>query len=273
MKKLRFLLSGGLICGLLSAYVAYRMQYCPNYFDLTKETQQWWRDVFLNFGTGLIGSVTIIFLYDWQIRSQSEKQRRNRECLVKDNLRTLIIGLFNILFCMYYTATTKKQEFASLSDIFGSKYFDEVVLLDLNKSPFDREPWYEIINDRFTLLHRELEDILIKDREYLEPNVIRALDELRLSSFIDQAKSMPSYMRYSNDIKGQVLGKLFPKASNGLLEHYNDLFVNTLWIYVRGFQQVVETYNNWVLEDQIDFVENPWEFVNWTQIGKCRVKR
>ena len=93
---------------------AIEMQYLPNHFSLTDQTQSIIVNVLLNLGTGLISSVIIIGLYDWRIRMKEEREKQNKTNFALQKLITSLKWHFSILFGMYVAAARTKRSFESL---------------------------------------------------------------------------------------------------------------------------------------------------------------
>jgi|GEM_PF-5914582 len=131
-----FILIGIGALGFIMLFAAYYQQYCPNWLNLTEYTQSWLNNGLLNMGSGLIGSVLVITLYDRVQEVIREKEQKRRQLVALRELGS-ILRTHNAFFMSIYAATgdiLPKTEYKSAeSALLEERYITNVKYLDIYK--------------------------------------------------------------------------------------------------------------------------------------------
>ena len=266
-KTLRnYLIQAGIL-GILLIIGALLVHYFENprgIFD--NETQQWWRDLQLNLGSGLITSVLIIFFYDLVLLKYEKIEKTNKAQIALNMLYKILDEHFrHVLYGIYQSSAVNQKQFQSLDKLFSDEYFSEVQQLDFNKSPYlDKDDekqnqteeysstprQYQIILDYNKRLNELiLTEILNGYSQFLESDICEALQEIRYSPFILFSYHIPSITMWNNQFK---MLKLFAVkgtiAANGWSIEENEEFVKALKVHITIFKKIVLLHNFNILQ-------------------------
>ena len=262
------------IVGAIAVAVSYFMQYVPNCFSLTPQTQQWWRDGLLGLGSGIIGAIVVIFLFDRVVLKNERQEQKLKNQIALNGLRHALKFHFeSVLFGMYRAATSKEKKYATLDELFGEDYFSELEYLDFNQSPFSDKsnPYYEIIpqhNDHFSKYLRE--DVL-PFGQFLNSDIIQVIQDIRFSKFMNECSCLPSVASSASCFLSLLL--IFNQdslAKNHLPKDYSTAFMAALRRHIDIFKALVAKHDEFTAGQKlIDDLLSP--NTGCVTIGCCRV--
>lgn len=209
------------ILSLIMLFISFKL---PESFD-------WWRNMLLNLGAGILGSLIIIYLYNRVLDQMQEKERKQREGIAVIQLMVPIKQHFHFLFDMYKCSLLKKPEicFTSVEDVFEKIFFESIKYLDLNKpspmSSFGNVKWYDYIEHSCKLFNNALQAIINKYAQNLSPLVVEVIENIRNSGFIITGQNLSVIMNFNPfESQGAKFPGNFYRNSESMIEEYINLF-------------------------------------------------
>ncbi|AIF51166.1 hypothetical protein [Pelosinus sp. UFO1] len=265
-KKLKRFLKYALVTACIFLAIGWYMQYCNNpnnYFTIA--TQQWWQNVLLNIGAGLLTTIAVIFFYDMVLLKNSEKDKIFKSQIALNSLYKVLDDHFrHVLYAMYRSSALQEKEFNSLDDFFSDEYFKEIEYLDFNKSPYlnkdderqDEVEEYSSIprNYKIVLDYNKrlaeylLNEVLMAYGQFLEADISEVLQEIRFSPFILYSYNLPSLTKWHSQSFFKMLRPLAVNGSiapNGFDIKENEELIEALKKHVNLFKQIVSLYNKY----------------------------
>lgn len=259
MNRKLFLSSLSLI--VISVLILIISYYLPQQLD-------WWQNLLLNFGAGILGSLFIIYLYNRVLDKMHERERRQRESIAIIQLAVPLKQHFHFLFDMYKCSLLKKPEikFVSIEDVLGKDFYQSVKFLDLKKpspaSSLGNVKWYEYIEDCCKLFNNALQDIIRKYAQNLSPQAIEIIENIRNSGFIITGQNLRFIINF-NPFKSQEV------------EFPGNFYINSesmIEEYIGLFKTLVEYFNQNVSPNKkLMFEESMWKN-DFFPIGCSRIE-
>jgi hypothetical protein len=294
-KKLHRVLIEALVIGILLLIGAWYMQYCNNPYDFfTTSTQDWWKNILINMGAGLLTAVALIYFYDMVLLQYSEKERTIKRRIAYDSLLRILDDHYkHVIWGMFRSACVKEQAVLSIEFLTSDEYFNEIEYLDLNKSPYlakdddkqnivedyDSVPRnYQIILDyNKRLSDLLLHEVLVVYGQFLEADICEIMHQFRFSPFVIYSHYLPQVVKFFRQPVIRTLNAVANKSSsmarNGLsIEESKDL-IDAWKQHNELFVKLVEYYNQSASiykRKAFDIIEASKQVkVNW---GVCRLE-
>jgi hypothetical protein len=233
------------------------------------ESLVWWQNMLLNLGTGILGSLIIIYLYNRVLDKIQENEKKQRESIAMIQLTVPLKQHFRFLFDMYRCSLKEKPEtkFITVEDILEENFYESIKCLDLNKpspaSSIGNIKWYEYIESSCKLFNNVLQEIMNKYAQNLCPQVVKIIEDIRNSAFMITGQNLCTIMNF-NPFKNQ--GVRFP----------GNFYINSQEMvneYINLFKALVVYYDQNVSKDKkLKFEENIWKN-DFFAIGCSRMEK
>ncbi len=200
-----FILIGIGVLGFIMLFAAYYQQYCPNWLNLTEYTQSWLNNGLLNMGSGLIGSILVITLYDRVQEVIREKEQKRRQLVALRELGSILKN-HNAFFMSIYAATgdmLPKTEYKSAeSALLEERYITNVKYLDIYKpssqSSLKNTPWYSWLHDSCSMFVLSLREIQNRYYSDLDTEIIELISTIINDGFIMIVVHLPEMVKFNN---------------------------------------------------------------------------
>lgn len=140
------------------------------------KAEEWQNNFFLNLGTSFIGSIAVIYFYDWRIRQKEIADKKVREQLTIRSLSFPISEALSVITQLRETINYSPE--LSLRQILNDlDFYDEILKIDYNSVVEGfHGTLFEFILDDIFQLHRTIELILARDVSNIPLEFIEELD-------------------------------------------------------------------------------------------------
>lgn len=109
----------------------------------------WFSDVFSNIGTGIFGSLIVIFLVDKIIEDKNEEDRKRRLTIALHRIRYNLQNHIELLCSLYKSSVKNKIDLVptSFDTFFNDDFYNAVSYLDFSKKApsFPETDWFEFV--------------------------------------------------------------------------------------------------------------------------------
>jgi|GEM_PF-5877395 len=157
---------------------------------ITDKSHAWGSSAFLNFGSGIITSVLLIYLYDESRAKAYQAEKSDRERRVVRGLKTVMRQHYRMLLDCYRSATTESNppNCASVNEFIGIRFHETVKHLDIYApspmSSYGETPYYAYIEQSFKRFQNLLQQALNHHAIDLRLEFASAIEDLLDSSML-----------------------------------------------------------------------------------------
>jgi hypothetical protein len=156
----------------------------------SSDKAQWLRDASLNFGTGLIGSVILIFIYDIAQKKLDDINKQKRLATgvrqLSASMQWFYMGYFSFLFQEGLTYKDVRV-YHSYDEMFGDAFFDRVGKIDLYSVCYfnpDNPIWLQHFYDFCKSAREESTRLLTLYEPYFDDEIVALINNLGNSDFL-----------------------------------------------------------------------------------------
>lgn len=263
-KKLHAVLIKTGAIGCIMLISAWYMQYCNNPYDFfTAATQQWWQNILLNIGAGLLTSVALIYFYDLVLLKHSEQDKTLKKKIALDSLYKILDDHYrHIIYGMFRSASLTEKQITSLDYLISDEYFNEIEYLDLNRSPYlEKNDEKQNIVEDYSFIPRNyqiildynkrlteylLNEVLMVYGQFIEAELCEVIQEFRFSPFVIYSHQLPQLTKWHSQAFFKMLSPLAVKgtiAPNGFDMDENKKLMSAWKKHNELFIKIVEMYN------------------------------
>lgn len=195
---------------------------------------QWWKDASLNLGTGLIGSVILVFLYEKTQRKFDDIDKTKRLNTGIHRLTTHLEWIWTGYFCFLHDEGLSSLDIKNLKnyeDFFDEVFYFRIKKLDLNSVCYfnpDHPNWLSHFLNMYKNMSNDLSNFLSIYEPYLEIRMVDLVDNLQHSDFM--AKCSVLLFEWSTDM---IKSPIYP----------TDEMMNALRDDVNAFIEICEYCN------------------------------
>lgn len=230
-KKISLQLRYLVIIGVFLILSTLILQNKPNFCHLSSENQQWIRDLFLNLGSGIIGSWLVIYLYDLILLKQQTADKEHRQKMGLYQVGQILDEHIRFLYGMYVAISpSTNSEINSLDDIFDNTFFENIQDLNLCKIANRSSviPWHQAIDNHNRLLRTKALEVTVQFGFFLDSTIFGYLNFITKSPFANE--------EWSNTIAYDF--SMFEKFSD---HHAQDFGLNC--IHTRTMRRFAKSLN------------------------------
>jgi len=244
------------IIGLFMIVAAYFQQYCSNWLDITEHTQSWISNSLLNLGSGLIGSVIVIFLYNRLQEKINEYERQKRQ-----NIALLELGgalkSHNAYLMSLFAATSSalpSQPFSSAQEALSDEgLIANIEYLDIYKPSYDSSllniPWYKSLHDNCKSLVQAIKEVQFKYSPDLDTQLITLLSNIINDNLIEMSESLPYVVDFNKSYLTTIGHPIYHRVLSITIVHDHYIYIADL----------IRCYNAKVNEkDKVPYYASHW---------------
>jgi hypothetical protein len=152
--------------------------------SLVAHKSAWPSSALLNYGSGIVTSVLLIYLYDESHAKRAKTEKDERERRVARSLKVVVRQHYRVLLDCYRSATTEttSPEFTSVNEFLGLRFHETAKHLDLySPSPMSsdgRTPYFDYIEQSFKAFQNLLQQALHYHALDLREGFAAAIEDL-----------------------------------------------------------------------------------------------
>lgn len=165
----------------------------------------WWIDFYLSIGSGLLGSVLLIYLYDMSIMRKERDSKIRRQKIILKEFKNNYDMYFLFVLCPLKNGVSVNLDidYNMLEGFFDEKYYEEAKDINLLEpySPIKSLSWAQELSSNALKIFKEIDHKMALYEPYIDTNLFEKMQLLQKGEF-----SMLCYL-YSKSIEDGLFTK------------------------------------------------------------------